>query len=244
MLQAMTNTKHLIAGSLALLLLAGVAATHTFATEDDPVAAEQDDGWEIIFDGANTDALRDFRSDQFPDKGWAILDDGSLYAQHGSRDIVTRKKYSDFDLRLKWKLSKGANSGIMYRVAQRGNHPHDTGPEYQIIDDPRIHKSSTGSLYGLITPNDKASIHPAGQWNRSRIVVQDNQVQHYLNGELVVEYVWGSDEIKARLERSKFRNWKGYMQEESGFIGFQSHGKDLWLRDIKIKDLSQPREDE
>ncbi|MGB0767961.1 MAG: 3-keto-disaccharide hydrolase [Phycisphaeraceae bacterium] len=227
---------------VALLALAGWGASRSIAEEptEDPAedSASDEDGWEILFDGSNTDALRDFRGDAFPEKGWSIQDDGSLYAKHGSRDIVTRKRYSDFDLRLEWKLSKGANSGILYRVAQRGHHPHDTGPEYQIIDDPRIHKYSTGSLYDMIAPNDKATINPAGEWNNSRLVIQDNLVKHYLNDELVVEYVWGSDEIKAKLSKSKFRNWKGYMQEDAGYIGFQSHGNDLWLRDIRIKDLS------
>lgn len=227
-------------GGLALFLFVGAAVSQSTAPEEQAEEqAPEDDGWEIIFDGNNTEALRDFKSDKFPAKGWSIQEDGSLFAQHGSRDIVTRKLYSDFDLRLEWKLSKGANSGVLYRVAQRGNHPHDTGPEYQIIDDPRIHKYSTASLYDMITPNEKAGINPAGEWNSSRIVIQNNNVQHYLNGELVVEYVWGSDGIKERLGKSKFRNWKGYMQEESGHIGFQSHGKDLWLRNIKIKDLSE-----
>lgn len=224
---------------IALLMLACWGASFTIADETEEKAASEDEGWEILFDGSNTDSLRDFKSDSFPKKGWTIEADGALRAQHGSRDIVTRKKYSEFDLRLEWKLSKGANSGILYRVAQRGSHPHSTGPEYQIIDDQRIHQYSTASLYDMITPNEKAKINPAGEWNSSRIVIKDDNVQHYLNGELVVEYIWGSDEVKERLKRSKFKNWKGYMQEDTGFIGFQSHGKDLWLRNIKIKDLSK-----
>ena len=228
-------------GLIALLWIAGFTASHSIAVEQDDKPTQEDEGWDVVFDGSNTDALRDFKSDKFPSKGWSIEADGSLRAQHGSRDIVTRKQYTDFDLRWEWKLSKGGNSGIMYRVAQQGNNPHDTGPEYQLIDDQRIHLSSTGSLYGLIKPNDKAKINPAGEWNSSRIVFKDNNVQHYLNGELVVEYVWGSDDIKARLKRSKFKNWKGYMQQETGFIGFQSHGSDLWFRNIRIKDLSEEK---
>ena len=224
---------------VALLIFVSLAAAHSFAEDPADKAAQDDEGWDVIFDGSDTDALRDFKSDDFPEKGWTIDAEGALHAQHGSHDIVTRKQYTDFDLQLEWKLSKGANSGVLYRVAQRGSHPHSTGPEYQIIDDPRIHQYSTASLYDIITPNEKATINPAGEWNSTRIVFKDNNVKHYLNGELVVEYTWGSDDIKERLNRSKFKNWKGYMQEEAGFIGFQSHGKDLWLRNIKIKDLSK-----
>lgn len=235
----MKNTIHRCTLLAALFLIAGVGVSFSIAEEPNEEPPSENEGWDIIFDGSNTDALRDFRSDEFPKKGWSIQEDGSLHAEHGSRDIVTRKKYSDFDLRMQWKLSKGGNSGILYRVADRDKHPHDTGPEYQLIDDPRIHLSSTGSLYALIKPNDKAEINPAGEWNTTRIVMQDNNVQHYLNDELVVEYIWGSDDIKQRLAKSKFRNWKGYMQEKTGFIGFQSHGKELWFRNIKIKDLSE-----
>lgn len=235
----MTKKSTLGIARFAIVILLGFATRPSHADTDDQAITEANEGWEIVFDGNNTDALRDFRTDEFPKQGWSIQEDGSLYSEDGARDIVTRKQYRDFDLRLEWKLAKGANSGVLYRVAQQGHYPHDTGPEYQIIDDPRIHKSSTGSLYGLIKPNDKAKINPAGEWNSTRIIVQDNTIQHYLNGELVVEYTWGSDDIKTRLRHSKFREWKGYMQQEAGFIGFQSHGKELWLRNIKVKDLSQ-----
>ena len=239
----MNTTAQYTIALIALLSLSVWGTSISTADEPRTESVSEDEGWDIVFDGSNTDALRDFRSDKFPERGWEIQPDGSLYAKHGARDIVTRKKYRDFDLRMEWKLSKGANSGIMYRVAQRGNHPHSTGPEYQIIDDQRVHMSSTASLYGLVKPNPEAKINPAGEWNSSRIVFQDNNVKHYLNGVLAVEYTWGSDEIKERLQRSKFRKWKGYMQEETGFIGFQSHGKDLWFRNIKIKDLSEEGDD-
>ena len=227
-------------GLLCFTVLFGwtVATTRAANAQEKP---SEDDGWEVIFDGSNTDALRGWKTDKFPAKGYRIEEDGSLHAIDGSQDFITRRQYRDFDLRWEWKLSKGGNSGLLYRVTERGSHPHDTGPEYQIIDDPRIHLHSTASLYDMITPNKKAKIKPTGQWNTSRIVIKDNNVQHYLNDELVVEYTWGSDDIKKRLRKSKFRNWKGYMQAEKGYIGFQSHGKDLWFRNIKIKDLSKKK---
>ncbi|MFK7790592.1 MAG: DUF1080 domain-containing protein [Phycisphaeraceae bacterium] len=222
----------------ALLVLVGWGAALTLADEAKDKAQANDDGWEVLFDGTSTDAFRGWKTDQFPSKGYRIEEDGSLHAIDGSRDFITRNQYAEFDLRWEWKLSKGANSGVMIRVAEVGGHPHDTGPEYQIIDDHRIHISSTGSLYGLVKPNEKAKINPSGKWNTSRIVVQDNDVKHYLNDELVVEYVWASEDIKQRIGKSKFKNWKGFMQQDTGHIGFQSHGKDLWFRNIKIKDLS------
>ena len=227
-----------ITHTLALLLLSALAAWGVPYTHAEDSTGVAEDGWEVLFDGTSTDAFRSWKRDEFPKHGWIIEDDGSLHAQDRSHDIITRKQYADFDLRWEWKVSKGGNSGVMYRVSEKGNAPHITGPEYQIIDDKRVHKSSTGSLYGLIAPNDKAKINPAGQWNASRIVLHENKVRHYLNGELVVEYVWASGEVKKLIERSKFKNWKGFMRQETGHISFQSHGKDLWFRNIRIRDLS------
>lgn len=227
----------------AALLLIGVSGSRSLADQTSEPAPNAEDGWEILFDGTSTDALRGWKTDKFPGEGYRIEADGSLHAMDGSKDFITRKKYTDFDLRWQWKLSKGANSGVMIRVAEIGAHPHDTGPEYQIIDDPRIHKYSTGSLYDMITPSDNARINPAGKWNTSRIVVKNNNVQHYLNGELIVEYTWASDEIKQLIAKSKFKNWRGFMQQDTGHIGFQSHGKDIWFRDIKIKDLADEGDD-
>jgi hypothetical protein len=235
----MSNTYKRYLALITLLIAAGFGTSLTVANEPAEEAPAEDEGWEVLFDGSNTDAFRSWKRDDFPKSGWIIEEDGSLHAQDRSHDIITRKQYTDFDLRMEWKTSKGANSGIMYRVSEKGGAPHSTGPEYQIIDDNRIHKSSTASLYGMITPSGKAKLNPAGHWNSTQIVLHDNQVQHYLNGELVVEYVWGSDEVKALIAKSKFRDWDGFMQQETGHIAIQSHGKDLWFRNIKIKDLSE-----
>lgn len=225
----------------ALFVLVGWGAAPALANEaKDTAQTNGNDEWEILFDGTSTDAFRGWKMDEFPSDGYRIEPDGSLYAMDGSSDFLTRKKYTDFDLRWEWKLSKGANSGVMIHVAEVAHYPHDSGPEYQIIDDDRIHISSTGSLYGLVTPNDKAKINPAGEWNTSRILVHDSKVQHYLNGELVVEYVWGSEYIKEQINKSKFKSWKHFMKQETGHIGFQSHGNDLWFRNIKIKELPEP----
>lgn len=238
----MNNRFKLAITMMSTLILAGWLISLAYADDSPPPSEweiQYDGDWQVLFDGSSTDAFRGWKTDKFPKQGWIIEEDGSLHAEDGSHDIIARNQYSDFDLQWEWKLSKGANSGLMYRVAEQGGAPHSTGPEYQIIDDPRVHMSSTASLYGLMKPSSKATINPAGEWNTSRIVVEDNQVKHYLNGVQAIEYVWGSDDIKQRLKKSKFKNWPGYMQQEKGYLGFQSHGKELWFRNIKIKDLSE-----
>ncbi|MGB0767962.1 MAG: 3-keto-disaccharide hydrolase, partial [Phycisphaeraceae bacterium] len=193
-----------------------------------------------------TEHFRGYNRDAFPDKGWTV-EDGCIRVigkTKGSGDIITKEQYSDFDLRWSWKVAKGANSGVMYRVEEVKNQPtYKTGPEYQILEDGahrdgKNAKTSAAALYALIPCNDKKTLMPIGEWNESRLVIQDNHVKHYLNGALVVEYVWGSDEIKSKIANSKFKNWKDFMTKEKGHIAFQYHNDDVWFQNIRIKDLS------
>ena len=230
---------------LATLLMTALCMGSLLHAADEPKAeASAEDDWVVLFDGSSTDAFRGFKREDFPEKGWTIQADGSLFASGGHHDIITREKYSDFILEWEWKLAEGANSGVMYRVAEKGDYPFKTGPEYQLVDADRIGLKSTGAVYGLIKPNDQASINPGGQWNRSRISVNNRQVQHHLNGKLIVEYTWGGDEIKQRIKRSKFKGLKGFMAQDSGHIAFQCHNSDVWFRNIRIKDLASQSSDE
>jgi len=70
--------------------------------------------WKVLFDGKSTDAWRGFRQESFPDKTWKV-EDGTLRTIVGSesRDIITRDKYRDFELKLEWKIAPGGNSGII-----------------------------------------------------------------------------------------------------------------------------------
>ncbi|MEM9346214.1 MAG: DUF1080 domain-containing protein [Planctomycetota bacterium] len=205
-----------------------------------------EDGFTVLFDGTSTEHFRKYNGEAFPDKGWTV-EDGTIRVigkTRGSGDIITKKQYSDFDLRWEWKVVEGSNSGIMYRVEEVKNQPtYKTGPEYQILEDGahrdgKNPKTSAAALYALIECNEKKSLKPIGEWNTSRILIKDSHVKHYLNGDLVVEYVWGSDDIKAKIANSKFKNWGDFMTKDKGHIAFQYHNDDVWFRNIRIKDLS------
>jgi hypothetical protein len=243
------KTATLLTTVTACLLLAGLMRIDTTYADGHEIhegkqAAEE--GFTVLFDGTSTENFRKYNGDAFPDKGWK-LEEGTLRVigkTKGSSDIITKEQYSDFDLRWEWKVAKGANSGIMYRVEEVKNQPtYKTGPEYQILEDGNHRdgkntKTSAAALYALIACNEKKALKPIGEWNSSRIVMHNNKVEHYLNGELVVAYVWGSDEIKEKIAGSKFKNWKEFMTKDKGHIAFQYHNDDVWFRNIRIKDLS------
>lgn len=207
---------------------------------------KKDIGIKTLFDGKSTDLWRSYRGTAFPAKGW-VIENGTLrhQARAGGGDIVSKEKFENFELRLDWKVAPGGNSGVMYRVSEEGEQPWNTGPEMQVLDDAghRDGKSpltSAGSLYALIGPAKKV-VKPAGAWNSARLVVNGNHVEHWLNGEKIVECELNSPDLKAKIAASKFSNQPRFALEKSGHIVLQDHGDDVWFREIKIRVLAQKR---
>lgn len=197
-----------------------------------------------LFDGESFDLFRGYNEEKIG-PGWMIEDGTIKFAGKvdGKRsgDLVTRKAYSDFDLRFEWKMTPGGNSGVMYRVSLGDKRPWFTGPEYQLLDDD-VHKDgkdatrSTGSLYAMYKPIDK-KLKPVGEWNESRIVLKGDMIQHWLNGRKVVEAQIGSEDWNRRFEASKFKTKTGFGKNKTGHIVFQDHGNPFWLRNLRIKEL-------
>jgi hypothetical protein len=172
-------------------------------------------------------------------KGWKLAD-GVLHRAGRGGDLRTVNQYGDFDLRFEWKVAPGANSGVIYRVSDETKRPHETGPEYQILDDAKHGDgknplTAASSLYGVYAPSKKTA-KPPGQWNRSRIVVQGDRVRHFLNGEKVVDAKIGSDDWNRRVAASKFAQWEGYAKSPRGYIVLQDHGDEVWYRGMRIRE--------
>jgi hypothetical protein len=109
----------------------------------------------------------------------------------------------------------------------------------QVLDDAhhrdgRDPLTSAGADYALY-PAPRGVVRPAGEWNQARIVVQGDHVEHWLNGQKLLEYTLGSPDWTARVAASKFSGWKAYGKAARGHIGLQDHGDEVWYRDIKIR---------
>jgi hypothetical protein len=198
--------------------------------------------WEILFDGKSVDKWRGYKLNSFPDHSWKVQD-GALKTIAGAEgpDIVTKQRYANFELELEWKVSPGANSGIMYHVSEDFSAPYETGPEMQVLDDDkhadgRDPKTSAGSLYALIAPKNK-KLKPVGEWNKVRIVVQGSRVEYWLNGVKVVEFELGSPELNQLIAPTKFKDMPRFAKEKSGFIDLQHHGDEVWYRKIRVRRL-------
>jgi hypothetical protein len=223
--------------AVAALSAAVFVATHGPATA--PFQAQS--GWQSLFDGKTTSGWRGFKKKQMPE-GWSVID-GALTRGGKAGDIVSVDQFGDFELTLEWKIAPGANSGLFYRVVET---PDDgpmwqVAPEYQLIDDrgykgPLKDTQKTAANYDLQPPGRDAT-KPAGEWNTTRIVVNGSHVEHWLNGVAIVKYELWTEEWKALVAKSKFKDHPEYARARRGHIGIQDHGDWAAFRNIRIREI-------
>jgi hypothetical protein len=202
-------------------------------------AEEAADGWRLLFDGRTTAGWRGFKSQSVP-AGWDVVD-GALTRVGGGGDLMTSEQFQDFELAFEWKLAEGGNSGVMFRVTEDADETYHTGPEMQILDDARHpdgqnRATAAGSNYALHAPTSDV-VRPIGEWNQARLVVDGTHVEHWLNGQKIVEYELGSADWEQRVAASKFAEWPGYGRAPRGHIVLQDHGDWVAYRNVRIRPL-------
>jgi uncharacterized protein YaiE (UPF0345 family) len=213
-------------------------------------AIEKQLGWALLFDGKTTTGWHSFNKKTIG-SAWKVAN-GTMYLDtsqkeqwqvKGGGDIVTAAEYSNFHLKLEWKIAPGGNSGIIFFVKEdpKYKQPWLTGPEMQILDneghsDGKIIKHRAGDLYDLISCN-KESVKPVGDWNKVEIICNKNKLNFFLNGVNVVSAIIWDEDWKKLIAGSKFKEMPDFGTYSSGRIGLQDHGNMVWFRNIKIKKL-------
>jgi alpha-3'-ketoglucosidase len=202
-------------------------------------AEEREAGWELLFDGSTMSGWRGYNRDDLP-AGW-VAQDGMLTRSGEGGDIISDRQFTDFDLTVEWRVEASGNSGIFYRAAEGEEWIYHSAPEMQVLDDDGHRDgqnplTSAGANYGLHAA-PRGVVHAAGEWNIARIVVEGSHVEHWLNGDRIVEYDLGSLEWKALVAASKFGEWPAYGRAERGHIGLQDHGDPVWYRNMKIREI-------
>jgi len=223
---------------------------------------EKADGWKLLWDGKTTDGWHSPKSDEFPNKSWTIENDefkivssGNGESQAGG-DIITRDRYSNFELIADFKTTTGCNSGIKIFV-QPDISPVDPktgektavgsaiGMEFQILDDEhhpdaklgRDGDRTLGSLYDLIPAPKNKKVMPMGEWNHARILSQGKHVEFWLNGAKTLEFERDSPAFREAVALSKFKNIPNFGEWADGHILLQEHGSVASFRNIKIREL-------
>ncbi len=209
-------------------------------------AEEKTEGFVALFDGTTPAGWRSIRKPAFPDHGWEIKE-GVLTVLPkkeggGGGDIITEKMYSDFILKMDFRLTAKANSGLKYLFdpKQFGG----TTLEYQVLEaghpDAKLGRDgnrTVASLYDVMPAAADKKVNPAGEWNEVMLVVKGMHVEHWLNGAKVLEFERGSEAFNAAVARSKFSKHKGWGTQTSGHILLQDHNDKVSYRNIRIKEL-------
>ena len=220
-------------------------------------APEKAAGWRLLWDGRTTGGWRSVKDESFPVKKWEIAEDlltvraANDPLSVGGGSIITRERFASFELVADFKLTPGANSGIKYFVQSNLDPENQTGAgpsvgcEFQILDDGRHPDArlgrdgnrTLGSLYDLIPAAVTKQPKPIGEWNTARILVRGKHIEHWLNGQKVLEYERGSAAFRAGVAQSKFSHIAGFGEWPTGHILLQEHGDRVHFRNIKIRVL-------
>ncbi len=223
---------------------------------------EKADGWQLLWDGKTSEGWRSAKSEEFPKAGWTIHDGVLTVHENGGEesaaagDIITRKRYANFEMLADFKITPGANSGIKFFV-QPNLSPIDKvtgkpvgkgsaiGMEFQILDDARHEDAkkgrdgnrTIGSLYDLIPAAKDKKVMPVGEWNHARILSQGRHIEFWLNGAKTLEFERGSPEFRATVAASKYHNIPTFGEWADGHILLQDHGNEVSFRNVKIREL-------
>jgi hypothetical protein len=248
----------LVFASLLAVALAASAPQAPAATTDASCSGanelsptEKSAGWQLLFDGKSLSGWHGYNGqklDSWTVEGCSLKTKGTEknYGSDKRADLVTDTDYTNFELTLDWKATKGGNSGVIYGVIEDPKYdaPWKTGPEYQLIDDVGFPEKlepwqKAGANYAMQLPDDtKKKLKPVGEWNTTRIVVNGTHVEHWLNGAKILEFERWTPEWQKLRDSGKWKDAPDYGKAKTGKIALQDHGSVFWFRNVKLRPMS------
>jgi len=193
-------------------------------------AEEQAEGFLLLFDGKSLDGWQG-------DLTGYVVENGKLVCTEKGRFIYTDRDYSDFVLRLQYKIPPGGNNGIIIRAPLEGN-PSYAGMEVQILDDYAAKWANlkpeqyNGSIYGAVAAK-RGHLKPAGEWNDIEIYAKGHHIRVTLNGAVIVDA-----DVSQLGEKSIHGQQLTGLRRLTGRIGFAGHGDRVEFQNIRIKELN------
>jgi len=199
-------------------------------------AQEKKEGFKVLFDGTNMHEWTGNTVDY-------TISDGCIWVSpetHFGGNLYTKKEYSNFIYRFDFKLTPGANNGVGIRTPMEGDAAY-VGMEIQILDcEHEIYKDITrlqhhGSVYGIIPAMDDHhdAFNPAGEWNSEEIMADGDHIRVTINGKVILDGNIREATVNGTADHKEHPG----LFNKSGHIGFLGHGSELWLRNIRIKEL-------
>lgn len=222
------------------LLVAALAAPPLSAAPNTLSAEERTQGFALLFDGSS--------HERWVHGGNWVIEDGSLFCRDRGGDVYYTGQFvpDDFELLFEWKVAKGVNSGVLYRPGQI---------EYQVLDDANSNygknpRTKAAALFFCMAPSRDVT-RPHGEWNEGRIVCQGTVIQHWLNGEKVIDFDYADPKWAHNVALLRSRGWappfSGDLAARRGFLRLQYHGGHVWFRSLRMRTIpkgeSVPRSD-
>jgi hypothetical protein len=213
---------------------------------------EKNEGWRLLFDGKTTNGWHKYGEKGVIGSAWRI-EDGALMlytperagnkAKNGG-DIVTDEVFSgDFEFKTDWKISKLANSGVFFFVAEDPQYPeaHSTGLELQVTDNAIFgegpdNSRRAGDIFGVVSAKVREA-RPVGEWNQMHVISRQGKLDVFLNGYQIHEIRLNSPQWKSWMEKSSLKDAPVGKGVFSGRIGLQDWGSAVWYRNIKYRQL-------
>lgn len=241
------KTKFIRNAGLMLAACAIVSCSNNQTNESAGNDSETEAKTESLFDGESLAGWHGYNKTGEV-TNWTIIDSAlvCLGAAEGDTggDIVSDKEYENFELSWDWKIDQGGNSGVMYHVVEDPKYkgPYETGPEYQMIDDigypGKLEEwQLTGADYAMNLAKADKKLNPVGEWNSSKIVFDNGHVEHWLNGEKIVEFQAWDDQWEKEKKEGKWKDYPDYGSAKKGRIALQDHGNKAYFKNIIIKEL-------
>jgi hypothetical protein len=193
--------------------------------------ADDPEGFKSVFNG------KDFT-------GWAgsldcckVADSAIVWQPEKGGTIYTEKEYSDFIVRVEFKLPPGGNNGLAIRYPGTGNTAYEGMSECQVLDDNyekvkgQIDPRQThGSAYGMVAAL-RGYQHPIGEWNYEEVTVKGSTIKVELNGTQILDA--DLSKVTEFMANSKHPG----KDRKSGHFGFAGHNDPVAFRNISIKPL-------
>ncbi len=246
------TSRYLLLVFAGLVLACQSQKTQNETTEASPNALTEEEkaaGWELLFDGTTLNGWKRYNRDSIGplwvvQEGMLVCNGEGLGEGSGAHggSLMTTRQFGNFELTVDWKITPGGNSGILYHVVESPDYAHDyeTGPECQVVDDNGWQgelqaAQKAGSNYDMFEAAATKKLIPVGEWNTAKIIYNNGHVEHWLNGEKVVEFEEGSEEYEKRYQKSKWVDYPAWNKSKTGAISLQDHGANVYFRNIKIR---------
>jgi hypothetical protein len=186
-------------------------------------------------------SLRDFTdtNGEPPSAGWTEETGGTIHLKGKGGSLISKIECQNFELEWEWKVSDKGNNGIKYWVTKVANKEW-LGIEYQMIDDNghpdglKGGSHTTASIYDIKAPIADKGSKPAGEWNKSKIIVNEGKIQHLLNGVLACEADTRTEDWKERIAASKFKSKEGFAPGR-GRLMLTDHNDETWFRNLSLR---------